>query len=161
MKDPTFLKWAKAGPQLAIGNAKGNLLIYRKDNRKKIPIMGKHSKRIICGAWSADNKLALGGADSMLTLRSAMRLSVLTVCLLTWWCSNAEGDTIDQTELKYEPVSMQFAAQKTDGRTRGNAPKPETTVSVNMDGKTILLYNIEDPDNPIELAFQVRRMPTS
>lgn len=69
LRDPTFLKWSRSGPQLAVGTAKGNLLIYRKDNRKKVPIMGKHSRSITCGAWSNDNRLALGGADSMLTLR--------------------------------------------------------------------------------------------
>lgn len=84
LKDPTWLKWSKIGPQLAVGTAKGNLLIYRKDSRKNIPVMGKHSKAITCGAWSADNKLALGGADEMLTLRYA------AVCCQqqagAWWC---------------------------------------------------------------------------
>lgn len=69
LKDPTFLRWSKNGPQLAVGTAKGNLLIYRKDSRKKMPVLGKHSRKITCGAWSADNRLALGGADNMLTLR--------------------------------------------------------------------------------------------
>lgn len=33
MKDMTFMKWSKTGPQLAIGTAKGNLLIYHRKAR--------------------------------------------------------------------------------------------------------------------------------
>jgi WD repeat-containing protein 19 len=141
LKQPTFLKWSKTGPQLAIGAAKGGLIIYRKDNRKKLPITGKHSAAITCGDWSRDNTLALGGADSLLTL------------------STADGDTIEQTELKYAPIAIQFATQKTDARLpRGTDPtaQPDTTVSVNMGGKTMLLYNRTDPDHPVELAFQAK-----
>lgn len=143
LKDPTFLKWSKVGPQLAIGTAKGNLLLYRKDNRKKIPILGKHTKKVVCGAWSANNTLALGGEDNMLTL------------------SNADGETIEMNELKYTPVEIQFAMQKTDtGGHRGSESKgadpSENTVSINMGGRTVLLYNVDDPDNPVELAFQGR-----
>lgn len=29
-KDPTWLSWAKTGPQLVIGTARGNLIIYNK-----------------------------------------------------------------------------------------------------------------------------------
>jgi len=141
LKAPSFLKWSKTGPQLAIGAAKGGLVIYRKDNRKKLPIAGKHSGAITCGDWSRDNTLALGGADSLLTL------------------STADGDTIEQTELKYAPIAIQFATQKTDARMpRGADPgaQPDTTVSVNMGGKTILLYNRADTEHPVELAFQAK-----
>ena len=74
-------------------------------------------------------------------------------------CSTAAGDTVEQTELKYEPVDIQFAAQKTDTRSRQGgkaAEDTENTVSINMGGRTILLYNLNDPDNPVELAFQSR-----
>lgn len=72
--------------------------------------------------------------------------------------SHPNGDTIEQTELKYPAVDIQFATQKTDGRSRQEGGKQEdSTVSVNMGGKTVLLYNLDDVDNPVELAFQVRR----
>lgn len=147
LKDPTFMKWSRVGPQLAIGSSKGGLVIFRKDSRKKLPITGKHSKAILCGDWSRDNRLALGGADNVLTI------------------STADGDAVEQTELKYAPQGIQFASQKMDraGGANGSGARAgaagaqdlaETTISVNMGGKTILLYNIADPDHPIELAFQ-------
>lgn len=136
LKDHTFLAWSKVGPQLAIGTGKGNLLLYNKNTRKKIPVLGKHPKKITCGGWSSDNQLALGSEDRTFTL------------------SNANGDTLEQTELKYPPLDVQFAVQKSDDRNRDQGP--DTTVSINMGGKSLLLYNLTDPDNPVELAFQAR-----
>lgn len=43
---------------------------------RKMPILGKHTKKIICGAWSAQNLLALGSEDRTITV------------------SNQDGDTI-------------------------------------------------------------------
>jgi WD repeat-containing protein 19 len=40
LKDPTFLAWSKTGPQLAVGTAKGNLLIYNKTKKQKMPFIG-------------------------------------------------------------------------------------------------------------------------
>lgn len=45
---------------------------------KIISFAGKHTKRITCGCWNAENMLALGGEDKMITV------------------SNQEGDTIRQ-----------------------------------------------------------------
>jgi WD repeat-containing protein 19 len=36
LKDPSFIKWASAGPELAVGTAKGNLLLYNSDTRRKV-----------------------------------------------------------------------------------------------------------------------------
>ena len=69
LKDPTFIAWSKSSPHLAIGTAKGNLLIYNKVKKQKIPVLGKHSKRILCGCWSqGGNKLVLGSEDKSLTI---------------------------------------------------------------------------------------------
>jgi WD repeat-containing protein 19 len=60
LKDPTFLKWSTSGPELAIGTAKGNLLLYNEDTRRKVPVLGKHPRRITCGAWGlGGTKLAM------------------------------------------------------------------------------------------------------
>jgi WD40 repeat protein len=72
MKDPTVIRWSKLGPQLAIGTAKGNLVLYNRDSRKLTPVQGKHSKRITCADWSTTtNVLALGGQDNVMTIRCA------------------------------------------------------------------------------------------
>ncbi|XP_005092773.1 WD repeat-containing protein 19 [Aplysia californica] len=135
LKDPmTFLMWSKFGALLAVGTSKGNLLIYDHKTSRKIPIIGKHTKKITCGAWSAENLLALGSEDRTITI------------------SNADGDTLRQTQLRAEPSDIEFSEMKGDERSSIG----ENTVSVNVAKKTLFLFNIDDPDNPIELAFQQR-----
>ena len=132
MKDLTWMKWNRVGPQLAVGTLRGNVLLYNKKTLKKMPIMGKHTKRISCGAWSNTGRLALGGDDKQLTI------------------NNSDGDLIDSTPLKFEPSSIQFARMKSEGQSSDN----ETTISVNMGGKTLLLYDSNETENcPYELAF--------
>ena len=139
LKDPSFLKWSVSGPQLVVGTAKGNILIYNKDTTKKVPVMGKHPKKITCGCWSKDGaRLALGSEDATLTL------------------SSATGDTLEQTELKHAPRDMCFAIQKTNEAMRITPDTPETHLSINMGGFSLLLYDLADGDNPLELAVQVR-----
>ena len=65
---------------------------------RKIPIIGKHSRKITCGAWSNQNLLALGSDDKSITI------------------SNAEGDTLRQTSTRAEPSDVQFSEMKGDER---------------------------------------------
>ncbi|XP_063074275.1 WD repeat-containing protein 19 isoform X2 [Engraulis encrasicolus] len=130
----SFILWSKTGPLLAVGTAKGNLLIYNQQTSRKIPVLGKHTKRITCGCWSSQNLLALGSEDRTITV------------------SNHEGDTIRQTSVRSDPADIQFSVMKTDER----ASPGESTVSVAVGRKTLFLFNLNDPDNPIELAFQQR-----
>uniref|UniRef100_A0A3Q1K7R2 Uncharacterized protein n=1 Tax=Anabas testudineus TaxID=64144 RepID=A0A3Q1K7R2_ANATE len=131
----SFILWSKTGPLLAVGTVKGNLLIYNQQTSRKIPVLGKHTKKITCGCWSSQNLLALGSDDNTLTI------------------SNHEGDTIRQTTLRGEPAEIYFSVMKTDER----SSQGETTVSVVSVGKKILmLFNINDPDNRIDLTFQHR-----
>lgn len=133
LQDPTFLCWSKTGPQLAIGTAKGNLLIYNKQQKKKVPVVGKHAKRIVCGSWSmGGNRLVLGSEDKTITV------------------SNEAGDTLIHTELKYAPVEASFC-----NRERRNNPNgSDDTVSANLGGKSLLLLNIKDEnEDPMELTF--------
>lgn len=140
LKDPSYMKWSRVGPQLAVGTVKGNVMVYNQQSRKKIPVLGKHPRRITCGAWSKDNKLALGSEDCTLTL------------------SNESGDTIEQTELKHSPVQMLFATQGSSDAAQGDDALQgvDTHLSINMGGESLLLYDLNDPDNPLELAFQQR-----
>ncbi|XP_068799240.1 WD repeat-containing protein 19 isoform X4 [Struthio camelus] len=128
----SVLLWSRIGTLLAVGTTKGNLLIYNRQTSRKIPILGKHSKRITCGCWSTENLLALGGEDKMITI------------------SNQEGDTIRQTSVSSDPSDMQFSVMKTDERISTR----ESTVSVVVGKKTLFLFNLNDPDNPIDLKFQ-------
>uniref|UniRef100_A0A6I8R870 WD repeat-containing protein 19 n=1 Tax=Xenopus tropicalis TaxID=8364 RepID=A0A6I8R870_XENTR len=130
----SFLLWSKAGSLLAVGTSKGSLLMYNLQTSRKVPVLGKHTKRVTCGCWSSQNLLALGSEDKMITV------------------SNQEGDTIRQTSVRMDPSDIQFSVMKTDER----ASAGESTVSVVVGKKTLFLFNLNDPDNPIELAFQPR-----
>ena len=65
---------------------------------RKVPILGKHTRKITCGAWSEQNLLALGSEDKTISI------------------SNAEGDTIRQTSVRAEPTDIQFSEMKGDER---------------------------------------------
>lgn len=139
LKDPSYLEWSKTGPQLAIGTAKGNLLIYNKITKKKIPLMGKHSKTILCGAWSnGNNRLALGSDDKHITI------------------SNDVGETLLHAELRSVPHQLLFTYRRTSA-SDNNQTAGDNTVSAIMDGKSILLHNItDDGEDPLELTFAQR-----
>lgn len=68
---------------------------------RRIPILGKHKKRIVCGAWSADGLLALASEDKVLTI------------------STAEGDTRREITLQGDPSHIQFSEMKMDHRIGG------------------------------------------
>ena len=72
------------------------ILFY--SSARKIPIIGKHTKRITCGAWSAENLLALGSDDRTISI------------------SNPDGDTLRQTQLRAEPSDVEFSEMKGDER---------------------------------------------
>lgn len=128
----SFILWSKTGPLLAVGTVKGNLLIYNQQTSRKIPVLGKHTKKITCGCWNNQNLLALGSEDNTLSI------------------SNHEGDTIRQASLHGEPAEMTFSVMKTDER----SGQGENTVSLSVDKKILMLFNIHDPDNRIDLTFQ-------
>lgn len=136
------MAWSRVGPQLAIGTCKGNLLIYNSDTKKSQLIAGKHSKRIACGTWNMENKLALASLDKFMSI------------------NDEKGDLVEQTKLKYDPFDIQFAEQKVDNHdaksssAAASAAGKEHTVSINMGHQTILMYNMSDRENPVELAFQ-------
>ncbi|XP_057660350.1 WD repeat-containing protein 19 [Diorhabda carinulata] len=125
------LVWAKRSAILALGTVKGNVSIFYHNTSKKIPIIGKHTKKITCGVWNSDNILALGSDDRTVSI------------------SNSDGDTLRVINIRAEPSEIDFSRMKTDERDVG-----ENTVSLLVGKKTLYLYNLLDPDNPVELAFQ-------
>lgn len=112
------------------------MLIYNHRSARKIPILGKHTKRITSGAWSEQNLLALVGDDRLLTV------------------SNEEGDTICQSSLKGDGAVVQFSSAKLDERSLGR--NTDNCVSLILNKKNLLLLNLSDPENPIIMAFQER-----
>ncbi|XP_047124984.1 WD repeat-containing protein 19 isoform X1 [Hydra vulgaris] len=129
----SYLIWSKVSQILAVGTSMGNLLLYNHQNSRKIPIIGKHVKKIIFGCWNAENMLALGSEDKVITI------------------SNSDGDTIKQTTTRLNAEIPQFSFMKTNERSSG-----ETTLSLTIGHRSLLLLNLADLDNPIELAFQSR-----
>jgi len=47
-------------PVLACGTEKGYLNFYNKKTKRKIPTMGKHSKKVITGDWNEEGLLVTG-----------------------------------------------------------------------------------------------------
>ncbi len=55
----TFALWSKTHPVLAIGTDKGSIVFYFKKQQKKIPTVGKHTKRVISGDWNKEGLLSI------------------------------------------------------------------------------------------------------
>merc|ERR1719343_1135012 len=107
---------------------------------KKQTIMGKHSRKITCGAWHPqENILALGSEDKAVTL------------------SGPDGDSIMRNDeplrLKNEPSMIQFADIKSDNPNESHREKTVTTV---LGEVNLLLLSLRDPQKPTELAFAVK-----
>jgi hypothetical protein len=61
-----MLAWAGDVSTLAVGTAKGNLQLFMLRKRRRVPVVGKHTKRVLCGVWAGGGGgqcLAMGGAD--------------------------------------------------------------------------------------------------
>lgn len=54
----SWLKWSHTHSTLAFGTDKGTVIFYSKKNKKKIPTMGKHTKKVICGDWNNEGLLS-------------------------------------------------------------------------------------------------------
>jgi WD repeat-containing protein 19 len=72
-KGLSFGKWSYYGNILAIGNVKGNLLLWNRKTSRKTPILQKHTKAIIDACWSqisSCNYLALVSDDGYYSVNS-------------------------------------------------------------------------------------------
>ena len=74
------------------------VVLYRVLTCRKVPVLGKHTKRIKCGCWSKQSLLALASDDHLLSV------------------SNSDGDTVRQFNLQGDPTDIQFSEMKADER---------------------------------------------
>lgn len=159
LRDPlNFLLWSKQNPNLlAVTTTKGSLLLYNHHSSRKIPILGKHSKRIISGDWSNHRLLALIGEDRVLSI------------------SNEEGDTLNQTLLKGEPSHVKFGRLVGGGSGAIQSDleldmiannlienndqseidiESDNCIAIVLNRKQLLLLSVQSPsDQPTVLAF--------
>ena len=114
IKDLTFMKWSRIGPQLAFGSAKGQMLIYNRETMQKVPIMGIHSKKIVSGAWNSRNKLACIGEDKVLSITDADGSSSNQIPLKGWprtSCSRTSRPTTVLAMLRTQCASTWAASR--------------------------------------------------
>ncbi|THD21180.1 hypothetical protein D915_008124 [Fasciola hepatica] len=128
------LAWSVVGNRLAVGSEKGNLVIYNHKTTKKISLLGKHMRKITCAVWNRGNVLALAGDDKVISINSA------------------DGDLIKQCTVRDLPSQLQFADLKRDDELR----RAENYISCITGQKNLFILNLDDIENPIELAFQQR-----
>lgn len=59
-----MLSWSNCSAVLAVGTVKGNLQLYFVKERRKMPVVAKHTKRVCAGSWAlGENLLALAAQD--------------------------------------------------------------------------------------------------
>ncbi|MEW5318051.1 MAG: hypothetical protein WDW38_009304 [Sanguina aurantia] len=127
------LAWSRSGLYLAIGTAKGNLMMYNSREKKKVPYVGKHTKKIVTAVWNKDNLLALTSLDRTVTITDG-----------------GTGETTRSFVIKGDPVDLCVSDKKDDGYSK----KEENTYSVNVNRKTIYIMQCtSDSEKPLELAF--------
>lgn len=64
----SWLKWSLTHSVLACGTEKGYLNFFNKKTKRKIPTIGKHSKKVITGDWNDEGFLVTGSEDKMITI---------------------------------------------------------------------------------------------
>jgi len=122
--------WSKNTNSLAIGTSKGSLILVDFKTDKKVPVLGKHGKKISHAVWSKDNRLALASVDGMVSV------------------NDSKGDLIVSQRLRAEPQDLQFGSMKSDQRS--HAPD---TISVLQEKRSIFLWRYEGEEQS-ELSFQ-------
>ena len=138
VKDVIFIRWCStAASMMAIGTGKGNIDIFDNESEKKINTIVNQKKKVLCSAWSNENIFAYACQD-----RQNLGMT-LCVC-------DAEGEAIDQVKVYKCPLSISF------GGKGSKESQTDRIVSVNLEGKAILLYDLDQRDNAVELVFQER-----
>lgn len=134
--DILLVSWHLHQSILAIGTSRGALVLYDDEKKKRIPIVGKHSKGIICGCWSSTGLLALASLDNQFSI------------------SKANGDAISQMAIKGEPVEIQFSPsmkQKADGN-------DALHVSINVSRKSLFIVQVNGLDSESSMLTESKSM---
>ncbi|TKR68451.1 hypothetical protein L596_024434 [Steinernema carpocapsae] len=134
----TYLEWSPTLPVLAVGNSKGNLLLYNRETLRKVPILGKHQKAIVCGAFSRDGEyLILGSDDHTLSI------------------SNMAGDTLNSLSGTGDLSNLDMVRTNTTTTSAGAPVNPEDayTITVLINKKQMMMVHLANADAPINLQF--------
>ena len=127
------MKWSTTHPVLACGNEKGYLNFYYKKTKRKVPTMGKHSKRVVCGDWNSEGLLVTGSEDKLITVSS-----------------HTSDNAANSLAVKAEPHNLKWVTMKTEERN-----KKQTTICGIFNQKTLLIHDIaSDRPAPLELMFE-------
>ncbi|KAL6725901.1 hypothetical protein Aduo_007922 [Ancylostoma duodenale] len=135
---PLCLVWSTVSSLLVIGNNNGNLFIYNHKLSRKIPVLGKHQRKIIGVAMTKQDQILCCSDDNSITL------------------SSSDGETLRTLTLSSEPDELKIGEVKRPG---GNV---DTVVSAVLGKKTLFLSTLTDKpkdteneaDNSMNLQFQ-------
>lgn len=154
--DICIIHWCRTTLQLLYGTLKGELCLLNCidiHNVQQQWCVQRHKKRIVCIDCNNTNKCASASDDRYISITYLN-----------------DGKLYGQVKVKSRPNSIKFGSRDIDP-SRNNTSKNnivsynythdpndmnDNLVSVSMDYKTILLYNLIDGENALELAFQSR-----
>ncbi|VDO38959.1 unnamed protein product [Haemonchus placei] len=138
---PLCLAWSAVSPLLAIGNSNGNLFIYNQQMSRKIPVLGKHQRKITGVAMTKQDEILCCSDDNTITV------------------SSADGETIRTMTVSGEPNDLQVGEVKRPG---GNV---DVILSAVLGKKTLYLATLSEKpteklttdtenENSMNLQFQ-------
>lgn len=117
---PLCLAWSSVSPLLAIGNSNGNLFIYNQKMSRKIPVLGKHQRRVTGVAMTRQDEILCCSDDNTITV------------------SSSDGETLKTLSLSGEPNDLKIGEVKRPG---GNV---DIIVSCVLARKTLFLSTLTE-----------------
>ncbi|KAL3146553.1 hypothetical protein ABBQ32_000795 [Trebouxia sp. C0010 RCD-2024] len=137
-QEACVIAWAAEQQILAVGTSKGNLVLYNLARYQKVPFMGKHTRAVLCAAWSNTDILSMGASDKQVTLTRG-----------------SDGETLNTLSMKLDPVEVCFAEKKEEP---GQTKHDSCTISVNVGKRNLYLITLDAKgqalEQPLELSFQ-------
>lgn len=119
LSDLCFFSWSTSQPQFAVGSKNGQFVLYNRNTRRLIPVVGTHSQRISDGTWmsSAVNQIVMVSSDRTLSV------------------SNDEGNTAGTCSLGGAPLGLCIAENVA-------SPQGSAFAAVNL-GNAIQVVNLK------------------